>query len=335
MRVPNEPTIEECRALLALAEWGSERKAARQLKVGQPVVHRRLRVFRQGHALVTPEANRVQLTAAGRTALPAVRRLVRDYERLRQFMSGQSEHARSLTLAVGSSITQFYLAGALAELRERLDGWTIETRVARGRDRIVGVVNGTFDLAIVSHSPEQIDGTARAAGHERVELSIEPVARLPYCVIAKKGTPLARTLESVLAGQAVTWELLARSPLAGLDQESGIRQQLETAWRRHTAGRTGPRTGWLQFAIQAGGWLGVKEFVRQGLCGGIIPLAVLTLDETKQLVVRRLPDDAVVEHHLVHRADVDNEALTSAKAALIRTAQEHNAAVERVWRGKL
>ena len=71
---------------------------------------------------------------------------------MQQFMAGRSREPNVLRVGIGSSASQFYLARALAGLQQRLPDWDVHTRVLRGQDRIAGVVDGTLDLAIVSHS---------------------------------------------------------------------------------------------------------------------------------------------------------------------------------------
>lgn len=321
------PSLDELRTLLAVVDAGTETAAAKQLGITQPVVNRRLRVFRYGRMLVQTRANEVELTDAGQEALPAIRRLVQAYDHLQQFLAGRRREPNVLRVGIGSSASQFYLARALAGLQQRLPDWDVHTRVLRGQDRIAGVVDGTLDLAIVSHCPVQVDSIARWACRTRGELQIRELPRLPLCVIARHRTPEAEQLQSVLAGQTVPAALLGRWRLAGLDRESGVRQQLENLLR-------GRRLR-LQFVQEAGGWLGVKEFVRQGLCAGLMPLALLSPDEQEQFVIRRLPTALAVSHRIVHRQDADSEALAEAKTALGQAADEFQREVERRWQGVL
>jgi DNA-binding transcriptional LysR family regulator len=321
------PSIDDLRTLLAMADSGTETAAAKQLGITQPVVHRRLRTFRTRPALVCTRDNAVQLTDAGRDALPAIRRLLRQYDHLKQFLAGRCQRPDTLAVGVGSSATQYYLARAIAGLRERLPDWEIQTRVRRGKDRIVGVVDGTLDLAIVSHNQVQIESIARWACDARVQLRISELAQLPLCVIARRQTPEGDELQSVLAGQTAPVAMLADWPLAGLDRESGIRQQIE--------GLLAGQERRLAFVQEAGGWLGVREFVRQGLCVGLVPLAILTAEDQQQLVIRRLPTALAIVHRLVRRSDADAEVLGQAEAVLAEAASTYRDEVERRWHGVL
>jgi len=87
--------------------------------------------------------------------------------------------------------------------------------------------------------------------------------------------------------------------------------------------------------VEAGGWLGVKEFVRQGLCAGLMPLALLWPDDMKQFVIRRLPPELSVAHRMIHRQDGQPEILDHVKAALRESATAFRQQTERRWQGML
>lgn len=321
------PSIEELRALLAVAETGTETAAAKRLGVTQPVVHRRLRPFRETPALVYTEANEVVLTDTGREAVPAIRRLVRQYDHLRRYLRGRRERPNLLRLGVGSSVTQYYLARALATLRQRRPEWEVQTRVLRGKDRIAEIVSGELDLVVLSHNQPQIENNARWVCGTRVGLAISELVRLTMCVIARQETPEAEQLGTVLAGQTVPLTMLQPWRLAGLDSESGIRQQIE--------GLLSDPSQRLAFGFEAGGWLGVKEFVRQGICPGLMPLALLVPEDQQTFVIRRLPAALAVTHRLLHRQDAGVEILEEVKTALQDAAQELQETVEGRWEGLL
>jgi DNA-binding transcriptional LysR family regulator len=321
------PSLDELLTLVMVADKETQQAAAKALGIKQPVVSRRLQVFRKSPALVRLHKGRVELTDKGREALPAIRRLLRQHEHLKHYLTGQREQGSLLTIGVGSSASQFYLARALVDLRRRLPGWEILTRVQRGKDRIAGVVEGALDVALVTHSRLQIENLARWACDSRTGLQIDDLAGLPLCVFARRDTPEGGQLQSVLAGQVVPVKLLAGLPLAGLDRESGLRLQLE-AWL-HGQGQG------LAFTMEAGGWLGVKEFVRQGLCAGLIPLALLSPEEAQQFVVRRLPKEFMVTYRIIARPDADAELLAPVRDALHQAAGEFQEEVERRWSGLL
>jgi DNA-binding transcriptional LysR family regulator len=321
------PSLDELLTLLAVADEGTEQAAAVVLGVKQPVVSRRLRVFRHAPALIRLHKGRVELTDRGREVLPAIRRFVEQHRHLKQYLARRRTEGSMLTIGAGASASQFYLARALAEVRQQRPDWEIQTRVLRGKDRIAGVVEGTLDAALVTHSPLQIEAIARWACTSRAELQIDHLADLPLCVIASRDSPLAQTLQHVLAGQIVPVELLADLPLAGLDRESGIRRQLEALLPG--SGRR------LEFRVEAGGWLGIKEFVRCGLCAGLMPLGLLSPDDAKQFVIRRLPPLLAVTHRMIYRRGTQPEILDDVKAALREAATAFQQQTERRWQGML
>jgi len=321
------PSIEELRALAAVAEKGTETAAAEHLGVTQPVVNRRLKQFREPPAWIRTVDNAVELTQAGKEALPTVQRLLRQYDHLRQFRAGRRQRPNVLAIGAGSSATQYYLGRAVAALRGRLPDWEIQTRVLRGKDRIAAVVDGTLDLALVSHSRLQIEGIVRWACEAKIELAITELARLPLCVIARLRTPEGDLLQSVLAAQTVPVAMLSGWRLAGLDRESGIRRQLE--------GMMSGQREQLAFVQEAGGWPGVKEFVRQGICAGLMPLALLSREDLQELVIRRLPTELAISNRMIHRRDAEPEIVEAAKSALRTAASEYEREVERRWHGRL
>jgi DNA-binding transcriptional LysR family regulator len=186
------PNTADLRTLLALADAGSETAAAKELGISQPVVNRRLQLFFRAPALLRRRKGRVELTDKGREALPAVRRLLRQHDHLQQYLAGRRERGNLLAIGVGASAGQFYLARAIAILRQRLPEWEIQTRVQRGKERIAGVVEGTLDVALVTHSSLQIENIARWACSSQTELQIDELAGLPLCVIAQRETAEAQ-----------------------------------------------------------------------------------------------------------------------------------------------
>ncbi len=158
-------------------------------------------------------------------------------------------------------------------------------------------------------------------------MQIDHLVDLPLCVIASRDSPQAQPLQHVLAGQIVPVELLADLPLAGLDRESGIRRQIEDLLP--SRGRR------LEFRIEAGGWLGINEFVRCGLCAGLMPLGLLSSDDAKQFIIRRLPPPLAVTHRMIYRHDTQSEILDDVKAALRHAAEGFQQETHRRWSGIL
>lgn len=325
--MPNSehPSIEELRALVLLAEKGSVGAAADELGIKQPVASNRLKVFRTGEPLLRTRGNRVDFTEKGQSALPAIRDLLRRYDHIKQYLAGERRAPHLLRVGTGSSVSQYYLARAIGLLRERLADWEIETQVARGENRILGVADGTYDLAIVSHDRLQIETLLYAAHGTQQATTISELGRQPLCVLAPVNTPEAAELRSVLAGQQVPLEKLCHWRIVGLDPQSGVRRQIE---RQFAARDQGPI-----FGSEAGGWPAVKEHVRQGLGVGLVPLALLFREDREQFVIRRLSSDVFLGYWLVYRPSSDNHGLTELVNALHIAADEHQEEVDRTWSG--
>lgn len=319
------PSIEALRALVLLADTGSVSEAAERLGVKQPVVSNRLKFFRSGEPLLRTRGNQVEFTEKGQAALPAIRELVRRYDHLKQYLAGKREAPNLLRIATGSSASQFYLARAIALLRERLPDWKIETQVARGENRILGVADGTYDLAVVSHDRLQIETLLHAAHGTEHTVAIGELGRQPLCVIARTSTEEAESLRPVLAGHQVPLEMLCRWRIVGLDRQSGVRRQIE---QRFATSDDRP-----QFGSEAGGWLAVKEYVRQGLGVGLVPLALLSREDSERFVIRRLASDIFIGYRLIHRQGSDNLGLTEMKNTLHQAAEEHQTELDRTWSG--
>ena len=65
------PSIENLHSLLAVADCGIVRQAAKGLRVRQPTVSKQLDVFRQANPLFRTRDNQVELTDAGRLSRSA------------------------------------------------------------------------------------------------------------------------------------------------------------------------------------------------------------------------------------------------------------------------
>lgn len=324
MALSESPAIEDLRLLLAIAETGNVTQAAKLFGVSQPSITKRLKVFQGKNALLTSDGT-VALTDSGRRVLPAVRELVRHYDQLKSFMKQQVAAPEAICIATGSSASQFFLPAAIAAMRAQVPELEIQVQAIRGKERLSGVFAGTFDLVIVSHDCLQIN-LARSAEHRvQPKLVVEELARQTLCVVALRGTPEADVLSTTLAGQEFPLSKLCELALIGLDGASGVRRQLERSFASQSTK--------LSFGPNAAGWLGVKEYARQGLGTGILPLALLSREDTEAFVIRRLSSEVTVNHNLLHREDIDHRHFAALKAAIVSAARQHQDEVTRRWRG--
>src|SRR5436853_274087 len=101
-RRDRNPTIEALRALATLAESGGVSETARRLGVSQPVISKKLQVFKDARAcgaVLLRSEGRVELTEAARAVLPAIRELLGRYDRIVRYLHG--EEAAPQVLRIG------------------------------------------------------------------------------------------------------------------------------------------------------------------------------------------------------------------------------------------
>lgn len=324
MALRETPAIEDLRLLVAIVESGSETGAAKLFGVKQPSVARRLRVFKGKQPLLTSDGA-IQLTAKGQKLLPSIRELLRQYDQLKGCIAAKQETPQILSIATGASVSQYYLPAAIAKMRELAPDLEIEVHATRGSQRITGIANGDFDLAIVSHDRLQIKMAQTDKRGARPELVVEDLATQSLCVLAAKSSSGAERLSGILAGQEVPLDMLSRLPLIGPDRSSGIRRQIERAFAS--------RSEQLRFGVNAAGWLAVKEYAKHGLGVGILPLGLLSREDIDEFVIRRLPAELCIRHYLIHREDATNPYLDGMKTSLSESAKQHQETVQRLCQG--
>ncbi len=310
-RDAKEPSLEALHTLLLFAERGEVMAVAAAIGLDPAVISRRLRDLRLKHGLVVKRGRDLALTDKGRAALPAIRSLLRQHAHLADWLSNRQDSPEVLSIATGSFRARFYLPRALARFGERHPGIQVRVQIRRGRERILGVADGTFDLAIVSHDETQIRTLIAGARGESVTLRIEPIAEHPLYLLCGKDTPFARELSKVLDGQPVPLSIFSALPLVGLDLQSGIRRQIEACFRS-TSSR-------LCFRYEAGGWEAAKEYARHGLGAAVVPCPVVTRDDRKEFIIRRLPLQFHIQDLLIDR-DADTAPLSEAMKGALKEA---------------
>ena len=326
-RQPRTPTLEYLQTLLLFAEKKEAAAVAAELHVDPAVVCRRLKELRTRYGLLQKRGSGQALTRRGEEAVPAIRALLRQHDHLAEWLAGRQANPQVVVVATGSLSSQLYLPRALALFAEQQPGWQVQVQVRRGRERILGTADGTFDLALVSHDPAQIAAVLLAACGEDARLEVEELGRECLCLIARKGTPAGERLAQALESQAVPLARLADFELIGLDAQSGIRRQLERG--AGGAGRT------LRFCLEAGGWAAARECAREGLGAAVVPLALLARDDRKDLVIRLLPGDVGVRDSLIYRPGAANPGQTALRQALRRAVEARQQELRERWHGIL
>lgn len=308
------PTIEALRALLVLEETGSVSEAARALGISQPVVSKKLRVFKDpqvcGAVLLRSEGS-VELTEAAQAVLPAIRELIGRYDRILAFLHQDVVAPQALRIGSGRFAAEHYLPMAVAGLHESLEDCQIETQICRGRDRIIGTARGAFDLSIVTHDKAQIRQLLRDERLDESLLTVRRLSRQPMCLIALRHSEAGRELEAIGEDDVVPLHQLTSWELIGPDRQSGLRRQLEQRMKGKP----------LYFLLEGGGWAAAKEYARQGLGVAFAPRATLTESDRETLITRRLSPQFDVTHYLLHRVGERSELLKHAKCAIAGAAR--------------
>ena len=333
MKSDGGPPISAFRDLLLLVDQGGVAAAAKELGISQPAMSRRLKVFHEPGAKGTPLletlGKRLKLTPAGDAVLPAVRELVRQYDRLLDHLDDRHKAPQVVCIGLGILSAQAYLPRVLAQIGQGAVDFEIETQLARGRDRILGVAQGHFDMAVVTHDPLQIESMAVVSQSTECELEVERLCSQAFCAIAGRTSEGDGMLRDVPKGETIPLAVLAECPLVGLDPQSGIRRRIERQARALDVR--------LRFdtAASVGGWAAAKAFARQGLGVAIVPLTVLVPGDRESLTIRRLPPEISVEHYLIHRRKALTEAQLKAKQAFQEAARDHERAVLELWEGQI
>lgn len=318
------PTIEALRALLLFAEKGESKTVGSLLGVHASGISRRLRLFQEA-GLLKKIGPGLALTVRGRQALPALRGLLRQYDQLSRWLKEPArEQPQALVVATGAAGAAYYLPPALALLRKRLPSCAVRVQVCRGRERIRGVADGSFDLAIVSHDADQVWTTAGTT-EEQAGLEIETLADHSLCLLALQHTDAAETLGQLPEEQTVPLAWLARFELVGLDPHSGLRRQLEQRLRAEGLQ--------LRFGPDAGGWQAARAYARHGLGVALMPLSLLEPADRNTCVLRLLPADLQVRDQLIRRRGELNEGQEILCQALREAAHECEGRLRARWQG--
>lgn len=328
MSRPAEITVKMLHAFLTWAEAGTEQEAAKILGITQPAVHRKLEKFQSqvgnGPRLLQHGQLGWELTEDGRAILPIIRDLLRRVDQLDQHLSNRDVAPRSIRMGTGSFAAQYILPQALAAFRRSLPDCHIECQQERGLNRILFTADARLDLAIVTHSPEQIASIVRKHFQTRRRLlNCESIARFPLCLAARKGSTEGSDLAKFGMNRTIPLTEIERWRLVGLDPQSGLRQRLETLADGIS----------LTFAPEtvAGGWAAAKAYARMGLGVAILPIATLAIQDAEDFTLRRFDERFVVEEYLISRADFVDSACEKMKSDLFAAAEAQCQDANGVW----
>lgn len=153
------PDLDGWAALHAVVEKGGVSEAARELRIGQPAVTKRLRALEECYGLPLMErvGGRLKLTAVGeKVYLLATQTLDRQRalrEDLQSLMSGR----KTLRLEVSFAIGEHLLPELLLRFAARFPKYKVSSRLGYSRQIQTHIASGLADLALLEGAPDHPD----------------------------------------------------------------------------------------------------------------------------------------------------------------------------------
>jgi DNA-binding transcriptional LysR family regulator len=283
------PPVEDLRTFALLAELGSVTEVAARLGIDPSGVSRRLQSFRgPPYHLLRRQGGGLVLTDRGRELLPVIRSMLREYDSLAALLKQRPADKAALVVAIGGFGAIYLLPEAIARFARIYPNCEVLVRVARSRERVVGFGEGRYDLAIISHSPDQIRSLL---GDDKVVA--EPLPPRPFLVAARSDTVAGKRLSALPRDQTMGIREMAGLVLVGLDDGASMRTRLE-----RQADDAGVR---LEFAMTGGGWLAAHEYARNGLGAALLPSECLSEAHWQELIVRNLAEEFWPSDHVLSR----------------------------------
>ena len=132
-------------------------------------------VSRGASACSSKRGGSLVLTDRGRELVPTVQGVVKAYDALVDLLRHREAGSPAVTIAVGGFGAASLVPELVARAAAEVPGTAIRVRVCRGRERVAGMVDGRFDLAILSHSLEQIRSLL---GDSKVAVELLPTSSL-------------------------------------------------------------------------------------------------------------------------------------------------------------
>lgn len=296
----NHPmSLELCRTFVAIVdEQGSLLAAAKSLGDTNANCSRRIRPILHGLPphLPRPWLRKVgklfTLTPEGSQMLPYAQEIVERWQNLVR-LTGVTR-PEGLKIACGQEAAGGLVLQAARPFREAFPDVPFSVAVVRGRQRIEGVANGLYDLALVTSTRTDAEMIAqrKLAFHELNddELKLTCATRSPWA-------------EAFREPKAVTIHELLRWPLIVPEADSAVRQQFDAKLRKQS-----PELPTI--AMEVGGWRVLLGYVLANFGVGLLPSSVIaeagsklrsrpldrTLRPTNQLRIATLPRPTNAEH---------------------------------------
>ena len=314
MHYDEGPSITALRELIALVDHGGVGAAAAALDLTQPTLSRKLMVFKGTVAregILCKHGKTLELTERGRLAMPAVRRLLQQYEQVARYLAAEQTHRQVVRLGLGQFGAEHYLPQLLTALDRQILDAELQPRMLRGRDRIERVAMGKLELAIVTHDPTAIRELAARQGTDPDRIAITEITRRRIMAVAHKKSPWAKLLRQAPADRVLEIEQLAAYTLVGLDSRSGFRRRLDM--------QLATKRLRLQFdaGTGIGGWAAARELARAQLGVALVPANMLSTDD-RDLVMRPLPETFAIVDYLINSTEIQDGPIETCRLAILK-----------------
>lgn len=207
------PTLAQCRAVVAVARHRSFSQAARRLHVAQSSLSRTVAEVERacGVQLFARTTRHVAPTAEGVAFVEMAERILRVYDEELAHFGGYLEGQRGvLRVAALPSLAATLLPQVVDRFREALPGVDVQLEDSLAAQLAAAVRAGRVDLALTAET----GGPPGAKGDD--PLRFEVVAGDDLVCLVARGHPFARRAE-------VAWAELASEPFISFDEASSIR----------------------------------------------------------------------------------------------------------------
>ena len=152
----NELNWQDIRLFLAVAEGGSFSSSARELKLGQPTLSRRIAELEEqlGQPLFIRQSQGCELTAFGAKLLPAAEQMALWSTEAMTQMQTPNKYEGRVCIAAPPAIAFIFLPPFAAELKQQFPNIQLEVR---SDIATLNLARGEADLSLRIAEPEQED----------------------------------------------------------------------------------------------------------------------------------------------------------------------------------